>query len=144
MLCCNCAMCFAAAASSEKVQGSMNLASNTAPVASTMPSRVAAIQRLTGWKTRRWTSVTTWPVLRSYQRRFSSSVAWPSWTIRLPERSSGSTSPALLPPQPEQGGFVVAHDDPGVRAADEGAAAGMNESRAHAALPVSLAATSFD
>ena len=29
---------------------------------------------------------------------------------------------ALLPPEPEQGGFVVAHDDPGVRAADEGAA----------------------
>ena len=29
---------------------------------------------------------------------------------------------ALFPPQPEQGGFVVAHDDPGVRAADEGAA----------------------
>ena len=29
---------------------------------------------------------------------------------------------ALFPPQAEQGGFVVAHDDPGVRAADEGAA----------------------
>ena len=26
---------------------------------------------------------------------------------------------ALFPPQPEQGGFIVAHDDPGVRAADE-------------------------
>ena len=33
------------------------------------------------------------PVLASYQRRFSSSVAKPSWTMRLPERSSGSTSP---------------------------------------------------
>ena len=29
---------------------------------------------------------------------------------------------ALLPPEAEQGGFIVAHDDPGVRAADEGAA----------------------
>ena len=29
---------------------------------------------------------------------------------------------ALLPPEPEQGRLVVAHDDPGVRAADEGAA----------------------
>ena len=29
---------------------------------------------------------------------------------------------ALFPPQPEQGGLIVAHDDPGVRAADEGAA----------------------
>ena len=29
---------------------------------------------------------------------------------------------ALLAPQPDQGGLVVAHDDPGVRAADKGAA----------------------
>ena len=28
---------------------------------------------------------------------------------------------ALFPPEPEQGGLVVAHDDPGVRAADEAA-----------------------
>ena len=26
---------------------------------------------------------------------------------------------ALFPPQAEQGGFIVAHDDPGIRAADE-------------------------
>ncbi len=38
---------------SENDHGSMNLASNTAPVASTMPSRVAAIQRTTGCCTRR-------------------------------------------------------------------------------------------
>ena len=29
---------------------------------------------------------------------------------------------ALFPPQPHQGGLIVAHDDPGVRAADEVAA----------------------
>ena len=29
---------------------------------------------------------------------------------------------ALLPPEAEQGGLVVAHDDPGIRAADESAA----------------------
>ena len=29
---------------------------------------------------------------------------------------------AFLPPQPEQGCFVVAHDDPGVGAADKGTA----------------------
>ncbi len=29
---------------------------------------------------------------------------------------------ALFPPQPQQGGLVVAHDDPGVRAADKGTA----------------------
>src|SRR6516164_617231 len=43
MLCCSCAMCFSAATSSEKLQGSMNLASNTAPPGSTRPSSVAAI-----------------------------------------------------------------------------------------------------
>ena len=39
------AMYFSAAASSENDHGSMNLASNTAPLPSTRPSRVAAIQR---------------------------------------------------------------------------------------------------
>ena len=48
MWCCSWAMCFSAAPSSENDHGSMNLASNTAPVPSTMPSNVAAIQRLTG------------------------------------------------------------------------------------------------
>ena len=33
------------------------------------------------------------PVVRSYQCRFRCSVASPSWTIRLPDRSSGSASP---------------------------------------------------
>ncbi len=42
-------MYFSAAASSENDQGSMNLASKTAPTCSTIPSRVAAIQRITGW-----------------------------------------------------------------------------------------------
>ena len=51
MLCWSWAMCFSAAASSENDHGSMNLASNTAPVPSTMPSSVAAIQRSTGWRT---------------------------------------------------------------------------------------------
>jgi hypothetical protein len=45
MLCCSWAMCFSTAVCSEKYQGSMNLLSKTAPVLSTMPSRVAAIQR---------------------------------------------------------------------------------------------------
>ena len=62
MLCCSCAMCFSAAASSENAQGSMNLASNTASVAATRPSSVAAIQRRTGWRTCRPMSVRTWPV----------------------------------------------------------------------------------
>jgi hypothetical protein len=40
-------MCFSAAASSENDHGSMNLASKTAPVRSTIPSRVAAIHGIT-------------------------------------------------------------------------------------------------
>ena len=49
------------------------------------------------------------------------SVASPSWTIRLVERSSGSISPAS-PPEPHEGCLVIAHDDPGIRAADKVAA----------------------
>src|SRR5262249_9521926 len=93
MLCWTWAMYFSAAASSENDQGSMNLASNTASVPSTIPSRVAAIHGIAECLTRRCTSRTCRPVLRSYQERLSSSVALPSCTMRLPERSSGSTSP---------------------------------------------------
>ena len=37
--------------------------------------------------------MTTWPVLCSNQRRLRGSVTTPSWTIKLADRSSGSTSP---------------------------------------------------
>src|SRR5262245_2332596 len=93
MLCWTWAMYFSATASSENDHGSMNLASNTASVPSTMPSRVAAIHGMAECLTWRWTSVTRRPVLRSYQDRLSSSVAAPSCTMRLPEKSSGSASP---------------------------------------------------
>src|SRR5215467_13702744 len=92
MLCWTWAIYFSAAASSENDQGSMNLASNTAPVPSTRPSRVAAIQGIAECFTQRWTLVTRLPVLHSYQIRLSSSVAAPSWTMRLPDKSSGSAS----------------------------------------------------
>ena len=93
MLCCSCAMCFSAAACSENDHGSMNLASNTAPVSSTKPSKVAAIQTIDGWNLRDCRWPTRWPDLRSYQERLSSSVASPSWTISSPDRSAGSASP---------------------------------------------------
>ena len=60
MLCWSCAMYFCAAPSSENDHGSMNLDSNTAPVPSTIPSKVAAKNRMTGCCTRRWTAVTAW------------------------------------------------------------------------------------
>src|SRR5262245_55501693 len=93
MLCWTWAMYFSAAASSENDQGSMNFASNTASVPSTIPSSVAAIQGIAECFTRRWTLVTRLPLSRSYQLRLSSSVAAPSWTMGLPDKSSGSTSP---------------------------------------------------
>src|ERR1700738_5289370 len=77
ILCCSWAMYFSAAASSENDHGSMNLDSNTASVPSTIPSRVATIQEIAEWLTRRWTSRIRRPLLRSYQARLSSSVAEP-------------------------------------------------------------------
>ena len=122
MLCCSCGMYFSAAASSENDHGSMNLASNTAPLASTRPSSVAAIQRRAGCRTCRWTSVMTCPVLASYQRRLRSSVA----SAELDDEIAGQVLrldlAALFPPEPQQGGLIIAHDDPGIRAADEVAA----------------------
>jgi hypothetical protein len=53
ILCWSWAMCLSAAASSEKLQGSMNFASNTAPVCCTRQSRVAPIHLWTGCRTRR-------------------------------------------------------------------------------------------
>ena len=53
MLCWSCAMCFSAAPSAEKFHGSMNLASNTAPVCRTRPSSVAHIHWWRGWRTLR-------------------------------------------------------------------------------------------
>src|SRR4249920_3683088 len=69
ILCWSWAMCFSAAASSENDQGSMNLASNTAPLPATMPSRVAPIHWSTGCRSRCCTHSMVWPVLRSYQFR---------------------------------------------------------------------------
>jgi hypothetical protein len=51
------------------------------------------MKAMTGCLTRVCTAVIARPVLRSYQVRLRSSVARPSWTMRLPERSSGPTSP---------------------------------------------------
>ena len=70
------AMYFSAAASSENDQGSMNLASNTASVPSTMPSRLAAIQGMAECLTRRCTSRTRRPH-SSRPGAVSSSVADP-------------------------------------------------------------------
>ena len=66
MLCWSWAMYFSAAASSENDQGSMNLASNTAPSLHD-PVQGGSHPRDDRVLTRRWTSRDRRPVLRSYQ-----------------------------------------------------------------------------
>ena len=58
-------------------------------------------------------------MLRSYQVWLSASVATPSWTMRLPDQILRLGLAALFLPEPDQRRLVGAHDDPGVRSADE-------------------------
>ena len=118
ILCCSCGMYFSAAPSAVNDHGSMNFASNTAPVASITPSRVAAIQRTTGCCTRRWTPVRTWPVLRSNQFGVEGFGDHPKLDDEVGGQVLGLDLAALFPPQADQGIFVVAHDGPGIRTAD--------------------------
>jgi hypothetical protein len=107
-------MYFSAAASSENDHGSMNLASKTAPVPSTMPSKVAAKKRITGCSTRLWLagivlepkSIKT----LGHDAELHDQIARKIFRLGLT---------ALLPPKAEQGTLIVTHDDPGVRAADK-------------------------
>src|SRR5262245_26654633 len=116
MLCWTWAMYFSAAASSENDHGNMNLASNTASVPSTIPSRVAAIQGMAECLTRPPSGVALVPgpveVLGG----------GPKLHDQIAGEVLGLGLPSLFPPQPHQGGLVLPHDDPGVRAADEGSA----------------------
>src|SRR5262249_6056823 len=114
MLCWSWAIYFWAAASSENDQGSMNLDSKTAPVPSTRPSRVAARNRMAGCSTRRWTAVTTWPVLRSYQSRFRPLSHDAKLHNQIAREVLRLGLASLLLPQAQEGGFVSAHDDAGV------------------------------
>ena len=118
----------------------MNLASNTAPVPSTIPSRVArhpAIHRV--------------PHLPLHVRDHLAGIALVPVPIEVlghgPELDDQVAREvlrldlaALLAPEPEQGGLVIAHDDPGVRAADEGATVGSTPCgcRSHKIFPSSI------
>ena len=68
-------------------------------------------------------------MLRSYQVRLSASVATPSWTTRLPRQILRLGLAALFLPEPDQRRLVRAHDDPGVRPADEVAAVRLYRTR---------------
>jgi hypothetical protein len=47
---------------------------------------------------------------------------------------------SFLPPQPQQGSLIIAHDDPGIRPADEIAAIGGSTFRIHATLLAAISA----
>jgi len=59
----------------------------------TTDGRTLVMRRYTELGPEQKPSVMSCPELASYQRRLRSSVAKPSWTIRLRDKSSGSTSP---------------------------------------------------
>ena len=67
-------------------------------------------------------SLTAWPVLRSYQSPIERLGHDPELNDQVCGQVLGLDLAALFPPEAEQGGLVVAHDDPGVGAADEIAA----------------------
>ena len=115
-------MCFSAAASSENDHGSMNLASNTAPVPSTMPSSVAAIQRITGWRTQLWTSLTDLPGRALVPLPVEGFGREPELDDEIAGQVFRLGLAPFFAPEAEQGGLIAAHDDPGVRATDEGTA----------------------
>ena len=116
-------MYFSAAASSENDQGSMNLDSNTASVPSTIPS-----------KRRPHPRDERMPDVALNVTNLPAGVALVPGAVELLGDASELHDQVagqvlrlglapLLPPQADQGGFVVSHDDPGVGAADEAAAA---------------------
>ena len=119
MLCCSCGIYFSAAASSENDHGSMNLASNTAPLASTRPSRVAAIHRSAGWRTLSLDVGDDLPGIGLVP----AAVKLLGGQAELDDEVAGEVLrldlAPLFPPKAKQGRLVIAHDDPGVGAADE-------------------------
>ena len=60
------------------------------------------------------------PLPRSNQWRLRGSVTTPSWTMRLPERSSGVGFHPVSLSQAQQCRLLIADDDPRVRAAYKG------------------------
>ncbi len=76
------------------------------------------MKAMTGCLTRVCTAVIARPVLRLHQVRLRSSVARPSWTMRLRKVPRPDLA-ALLLPQPDQGLFILPHDDSGIGAANK-------------------------
>src|SRR6266511_2471183 len=107
MLCWTWAIYFSAAASSENDHGSMNLDSKTAPVASTVPSRVATIQGMAECLTRRCTSVTRRPVLRSVPGAVELLGGGPELHDEVAGQVVGLGFASFLSPEAQEGRFIA-------------------------------------
>ena len=119
MLCCSCAICFAAAPSSENDHGSMNFASIHRPggldhavqgcrhpAHHRMPHpALDVVEDLAG--------IALEPAPVEGLRRD------PELDDEIAGEVLRLSLAAFLAPQAEQGGFIVAHNDPGIGAADE-------------------------
>ena len=113
ILCCSCGMYFSAAASSENDHGSMNLASNTAPLPrpgrrASPPSTAAPVLDMPLDVDDDLPGIDLIPApikVLGDRPKLDNEVA--REVLRL------DLTP-LLPPQPHQGDLIVAHDDPGV------------------------------
>src|SRR4051812_12721447 len=122
ILCCSWAICLSAAASSEKFQGSMNLASNTAPVCSTRPSSVAPIHWWTGCRTFRlhiFDCVAAVALVPASIEVLGDGAKLDNQL--LAEVLRRNLTP-LLAPEPDELVLIIAHDDPGVGASNKGPA----------------------
>jgi hypothetical protein len=83
---------------------------------------VAAIQGIAECLIRRWTSRTCRPVLRSVPGAIELLGCPPELHDEVAREVLRLGLAPFFAPEPDQGGFIVAHDDPCVRAADEKAA----------------------
>ena len=86
---------------------------------------------MTGCWTRRWTSVTDLAGIALVPAPVELLGRGPELDDEVAGQVLRLDLAALLPPEAEQGGFVVAHDDPGVRAADEVATLQAKQLRVH-------------
>src|SRR6187401_723913 len=120
MLCCSCAMCFSAAPSSENDHGSMNLASNTAPGPLDHPvdgGGHPAVHRMADMALHLGDHLVGVALVPVAVEAFGHG---PELDDEIARQVLRLDVAAFLAPQPQQGGLVIPHDDPGVRPADEG------------------------
>ena len=102
---------------------------------STIPSRVAAIQGIAECLTRRCTSRTRRPRIALVPGAIEVLGGGPELDDEVAGQVLRLGLAAFLAPEADQGGLIVAHDDPGVRAANEGAASVMFEHHVFAPEP---------